>query len=294
MKHILAALLACVLLSSLHAQPSGNFRLLPKDNEVKGWTRKGEPRSFKAEKLWEYINGGADVYIDYGFKEVVTVDLAAGDKSMVIDVYEFADFEGAFGLYARERAPSYKFISIGAGGYQEGVSLNFYQAKNYIKISAFSDDQDTRTAMKKAADIVSRNIGTFKKAPTLLAYFLPGGLVKNSETFEKKNYLGRNELRDTYTAQYTVKGKSLTAFFSQADTPASAETRLKGLRPALSQPGSKDKAYAGLGTSVLTGKHREAKDVVLLVKGRILLGVYPATDASLVKGFLKDFVARFP
>ena len=283
----------CVIASCI-GQASLLFKLLPRDGDVKGWTRKGDARSFKAEQLWEYINGGADVYLDYGFKEVVTVDLASSEKNLVVDLYEFDTFEGAFGMYARERAPTYHYKNYGAGGYLEGVSLNFYQAKNYVKISAFSDDADTKKAMDKVAQIVSGNIGTYKKTPTLLGYFMPDDLVRFTETFEKKSYLGRAELRESYTAQYKVKGKTVTAFFSACESAAAAETRLKGLRAALTQAGSKDKEYAALSASVLTGRHREVKDVVFIVKGKNILGVHPVTDIAATRKFLKEFAARFP
>ncbi|MBL0176638.1 MAG: hypothetical protein IPP94_15465 [Ignavibacteria bacterium] len=268
------------------------LRLLPKSGEHKGWMHKGAPRVFEHDKLWEYINGGADVYLDFGFQRVVTVDLENGKRSMTVDLYEMKTLEGAFGIYARERAPTYAFQSIGAQGYLEGVALNFYQANYYAKITAFSDDQETRAAMQKIAGIVSQKIGIVKKAPSLLGFFPAFGLQKHSETFEMKSYLDRTELRGAYTAKYTVKGKSFTAFFATADNNTSALSRLRALKAALSQPVSKNKDYAGLGDEVLTGRHREAKDIVLIAKGRYIVGLFPATDAKVAKEFLKGFLSR--
>jgi hypothetical protein len=268
------------------------LRLLPKGGEVKGWNRKGDTRVFEKEKLWEYINGGADVYLDYGFQRVVTVDLENGKRSMTIDVYEMKTLDGAFGIYARERAPTYSFQPIGTEGYLEGVALNFYQVQYYVKINAFSDDQETKTAMQKIAAGVSQRIGTLKKAPTLLGFFPSNGLVKHSENFDMKSYLNRAELRGAFSAGYSLKGKSFTAFFVPTDSKQSAATRLKGCKPALSNTGAKDKEYAGLGDEVLTGKHREVKELVLIAKGRYIVGLHPATDAKIAKEFLKGLISR--
>jgi hypothetical protein len=283
-------LLLCVT-ATLVAGPDA-LRLLPKSGEVKGWLHKGAPRVFEHDKLWEYIDGGADVYIDFGFQRVVTVDLENGKRSMTVDLYEMKTLEGAFGIYARERAPTYAFQSIGTQGYLEGVALNFYQANYYAKITAFSDDQETRGAMQKIAGLVSQKIGIVKKAPSLLGFFPAFGLQKNTETFEMKSYLDRVELRGAYTAKYTVKGKSFTAFFTPTDNTTSALSRLRTLKAALSQPVAKNKEYAGLGDEVLTGKHRDAKDVVLISKGRYIVGLFPATDAKAAKEFLKGFLSR--
>ena len=62
--------------------------LLPSDNAVKGWKQSTAPKIYKDSQLWEYINGGADVYLDYGFQRVATVDLSSGKRTVVVDIYE--------------------------------------------------------------------------------------------------------------------------------------------------------------------------------------------------------------
>jgi hypothetical protein len=48
--------------------------LLPDDNVVPGWTRGAETRFFNPDNLFEYIDGAADGYVNYGFQEVVTAE----------------------------------------------------------------------------------------------------------------------------------------------------------------------------------------------------------------------------
>ena len=268
------------------------LRLLPKNGELKGWNRKGDARIFENDKLWEYIDGGADVYLDYGFQRVVTVDMENGKRTMTVDIYEMKTLEGAFGIYARERAPTYAFKPIGTEGYLEGVALNFYQAQYYVKINGFADDQEMKAAMQKIAAIVAQNIGVLKKAPSLLGFFPQNGLLKHSENFDMKMHLGRSELRGAYSAKYTVKGKTFTAFFVPTESRQGASARLRALKAALTQPGYKDKEYKGLGDEVLTGKHREAKEIVFILKGKYLVGVYPATDAKVSREFLASLISR--
>jgi len=284
--------LLILLLSAAQLDASQLFRYLPRDGEVSGWTRKEAPRSWVSQKLWEYINGGADVYLDYGFKEVAAVELSDGTHSMTVDVYEFETFEGAFGMYARERAPSYRFIKIGAQGYHQGLSLNFYQSKYYVKITAFSDDIATRNAVRKMADAVTRNIGTYRKAPPLLQFLPTLHKQRDTETWEAKTYIGRSELRGAFTAQYSQGGKRWTAFFTDCGSASTASARLRTLRGSLTQTGKYDKAYSRLGVDVLTGNHREAKEVVFLVKDKYLLGVHPARDTKLMNAFLKNFLEK--
>lgn len=264
---------------------------LPRDNVVKGWTRKGEARLFASTKLWEYIDGGADVYIDFGFLRVATVELKNETRNIVADIYEFRTPEGAFGMYARERAPTYAYSAFGAEGYHEGVALNFYQAKYYVKLTAFSDDQQTRLAMPKLARAISRSIGSAGAKPAMLALLPERNREKHTESFEAKSWLGSTALRDAWTARYTVGGKRCTYFFCDAGSSPAARTRFQTLRSVLTSPGSSDKRYDALGDGILTGRHKEAGEILFVLKGKYVCGIYPAKDEA-VKNFLENAISR--
>ena len=48
--------------------------VLPADGDLPGWSLATEPMHFEADNLWEYINGQADFFIDYGFVRVDTAE----------------------------------------------------------------------------------------------------------------------------------------------------------------------------------------------------------------------------
>lgn len=266
--------------------------LLPKNNDIKGWMRTGEPRLFENSKLWEYIDGGADAYIDYGFQRVATVELKNGKSTIVVDVYDMKTLEGAFGIYARERAPTYHFIKIGAEGYQEGVALNFYQDKFYIKLIAYTDDAQTRQTLTQIAQFISKKIVGAKKQPSTLSLFPQKGKDSHTELYEVKNYLGETALRETYSARYILNGKKFTLFMCDTKSESSAKVRFQSLRSSLTNVGSFDKQMQGFGDAVLTGKHREAKEIVMIQKGKYIVGLHPFVDDGAVKEFLKSFTNK--
>lgn len=274
---------ATILLLLLCAHAAGAqalYRLLPGSKDIPGWTRKGEPRLYEHTKLWEYIDGGADVYIDFGFQRVATVELAQDKRSIVVDAFEMSNLEGAFGLYARERAPSYHFISMGAEGYQESTALNFYQGRYYIKLTGYTSDQGTKTGLQAVARFVSSKIGGPKAGPQQLALLPSDGREKHTESYEIASWLGRAELRGSWVGRYTSKGKKYTLFFAAAASPSAAVSRLRALRSALNSVGAHDKLFAGIGKELLTGKQRDAGDIVLVVKGNTIVGLYPASEAT--------------
>ncbi len=290
-RHI--SILGCLFLLAVAANsaPPDIRSLLPKNNEVKGWVRDGKVRVFSHDELWEYIDGGADVYLDYGFRKVAAVDMKNGSRTITLDIYDMKKLEGAFGMYARERSPGYKFIKIGAEGYREGVALNFYQSRYYVKLTAFSDDAVTRKALTRLAGVVSKNIGSGKKPPALLSLFPPKGMKKHTETYEAKRFLGSTALRGSFTAKYQRRGAKFTAFICRAKSAARAKSRLNSFRPKLSGRGSLDDLVQDLGDQILTGRVKSG-DVVLVRKGAYILGIVPAPKSRTTTTFMKKFLAR--
>src|SRR4051794_27389697 len=70
-------------------------------------TAVGQPSLYKPDNLYEYIDGGADVYLLYDFQQLLHQELKDGGAELTADIYEMRTPEDAFGIYAAERSPSY-------------------------------------------------------------------------------------------------------------------------------------------------------------------------------------------
>ncbi len=89
-----------------------------------------------------------------------------------------------------------------------------------------------------------------------------------------------------------MNGKKFTIFVCNAASESSAKTRFQSLRSSLTNVGLFDKQMQGFGDAVLTGKHREAKDIVIIQKGKYILGLHPFVDDGAVKEFIKSFISK--
>ncbi len=72
---------------------------------IPGWKRQGPPERFNKEGLYGYIDGGAEIVLQYGFRELAVFKFkpAAGpaaSKELVLEIYRMASGEAAFGLYS--------------------------------------------------------------------------------------------------------------------------------------------------------------------------------------------------
>jgi hypothetical protein len=73
-----------------------------------------EPASFyKPDTLYEYIDGGADVYLLYDFQRLLHQNFRTPGGELTADIYDLGKPENAFGIYSAERSPRYKFVTLG-------------------------------------------------------------------------------------------------------------------------------------------------------------------------------------
>ena len=82
----------------------GLAALVPK---LEGWALSEAPRSYFPETLFEYINGAAESYLSYDFRELVVADLQkkGTEATLTAEIYDMADPVNAFGIFGAERYP---------------------------------------------------------------------------------------------------------------------------------------------------------------------------------------------
>ena len=75
--------LAIALLASLGCSKkpvAASANPFPESNQVQGWTRSDEIRTFPAAELWKYIDGDAEKYLKAGVESTSTSDYKFQDK----------------------------------------------------------------------------------------------------------------------------------------------------------------------------------------------------------------------
>jgi hypothetical protein len=55
------------------------------------------------DELWDYINGGGEPYLAFGFVRITETRYASDAGQVKLDLWEFEDADGAFGGYSKDR-----------------------------------------------------------------------------------------------------------------------------------------------------------------------------------------------
>jgi len=80
------------------AEPLPAARLIPASSD--SVQHAGDPALYRGDELYNYIDGGAPQYIEYGFAEVASQEILFRERTYIFDVYRMADDLAAFGIYS--------------------------------------------------------------------------------------------------------------------------------------------------------------------------------------------------
>ncbi|MFI5097475.1 MAG: DUF6599 family protein [Candidatus Acidiferrales bacterium] len=250
-------------------------------------TAQGAPSFYGPDNLYQYMDGGADVYLLYDFQVLLHQDLKSGQADVSVDIFDMGNSEDAFGIYAAERAPGYNFLDIGIEAYRNEGILNFLQDRYYIKLAGFGPGSDD--LLEKLARLLSERIAGTQKFPSLLDNLPQEHRVKHSEQFTRQDPLGHRFLSPAYIVSYKQGEVESKLLISVAQDPAEAKTRLEALTKYFSESG-KCEAAPDLGDGAIQASNTFEGRVIAVAQGRYLIVVLnPASDAAaLLKKTVQD------
>ena len=173
----------------------------PEDNAAPGWTRDGGPQEYEGEDLYTYIDGGADIYHEYGFRRVIVQDYKnAGGRSVSLEIFEMTTPAAAFGMFSFKRSGKGKSLELGGGAELEDYYLNFWTGRFLVTLTGFDEAAETKAGLKALAGVVDSKMKDRGDAPRLIRILPEGGLVPGSVKY-LKGIIGLNNTYDLYTAR---------------------------------------------------------------------------------------------
>jgi hypothetical protein len=179
---------------------------------IDGWKMQGKVEVYQPENLYEYIDGAADLYINYGFQRLYVAEYTGQQGgSVVVEIYYQKTPYHSFGIYSQERSTGGSFLNIGAQAYIEPPVLNFVKGNAYVKLNSYKLDNPLDVLSTFATRIAEKLDGT-GLMPSILRCFPEQDKIANSEKFVASNFLGMDFFHDAFTADYSVNGNSFQLF----------------------------------------------------------------------------------
>lgn len=187
---------------------------------------------YDGNSLWGLINGGADLYLEYGFDKLLLQEISWQGIDFRIEIYKMINSESAFGIFSIFRYQCSKEDTI-----TQYICITKYQVQTavgeyYISIS---NSVGNSTSQKLSMNLLENYLSKIDSKPYELPMFLVANKL-NGFKKEIKIIKGEMGLQNGYPAWWDL----LTQFYGYTIYIISAERDDKFIRMALIKFKSED------------------------------------------------------
>ncbi len=277
----------CVSCLMFACQPQdSSVSFLPRTASEKKWRRERTIARYTPENLYEYVNGEAELYHLYGFRDLVSASyILDGDDShsMTVDIYRMKDALNAFGLYSCYRASEYQYLPIGNEGYRTESEILFFKDAYVVEIRAGDSAPETAEAMYEAALLIDQKIPS-APLPGMLSLLPSEHQKEHTLRYIPTAMLNQSFLPEGLEAVYLM-GQEMTGFIVLFKDDQEAGRGFRELLGFYGPSGDADDREAG--RSPFVRIDTALNDQLLLMhQNHIILGVRGCTNAEIGKKLL--------
>jgi hypothetical protein len=146
---------------------------LPPSGEIAGWTQSDTPENYRGDKLFAMMNGGADIYHEYGFRQALSAEYEGfRRKSIKLEIYEMESPAAAYGIYTFKIGAGGKALAIGREALLEDYYLNFWKGNLLVTVIGQDSEEGTVQGVVALAKAVDARIAKTGERPGLVGLLL--------------------------------------------------------------------------------------------------------------------------
>jgi len=223
-------------------------------HEICGWRGDGQDATYDRETVFQYIDGAAEVYLTYPFRQVFVRRFAkAGAKPLVAEVYDMGSSADAYGIFSFEREEEKQ--GIGQGYEYAAGWLRLWRGPYYVSVLCQPETPEGREAVMALGSSIAEAIPATGPPPAVLGFLPPSGLLPNTVRYfhshhclnyhyfvADQNILELGPKTECVLARYQQEGGKphlLLVRYPSAETAAAAlRSFLKAYLPEGRQSGS--------------------------------------------------------
>ena len=209
------------------------FDLLP--GRIDGWSVSGKDRSYTRDTIFDYMNGGGEMYLAYDFRKLFVREYAKPSApSIVAEVYQMASSEDAFGILTNDTGG--KAVKLGQGAlYAEGL-LRFWKNDVFVRVHARKETDETRATLLKLGQEIADSVPKDGRLPTVVACLPTDGLIDESVHYfhtqstlnflyylANTNLLNLNPGTEAVLARYQIANHKIRLLLVSYPAPESAK-----------------------------------------------------------------------
>jgi hypothetical protein len=216
--------------------------LVPRDERTRPWVLAGEPQVYDRDNLYEYLDGQAQTYLDYGMHSCIHAEYhhqTQPEQRMTLDLFQFADAVGAYGLASSMRSGQAEPLEIGAVGYWQDGKLHWVRGRVYARVIAPHERLAGYSAAVYLAMVADGKMSLPATLPAELLVLPRQNRIVGSEMFLARDMLGHDFLGAGWMTTFrSTAGPDFQLFWIPTTSVEQASDRFDRLRQFASEAGS--------------------------------------------------------
>jgi hypothetical protein len=182
--------------------------------QVTGFARTGEIKIYSADSLHSYLGDADDEYLRYGVVQAASCEYGRDNTIYAVDLFEFSNLLGAFGIYGRKRLPDDRFISLGSESLIGNGYIYYYKNRYFMTINSLGNDLPDWQSLNNFAATIDSLIPGIGRYPEQLALFPDKRLIAHSEKFWPRGFDNYEVPESCFSADYQRNGETSRLFYA--------------------------------------------------------------------------------
>jgi hypothetical protein len=206
---------------------------------IEDWRISAKDQIYNRDNLYKYINGGAELYISYGFKKVINRTYSKREQpDILVDIFDMGSSHNAFGVFSHSREAIDNTFGQGSQ-YTQGLLL-FWKNHYFVSVLASPETAESKNAVFNIARKIETAIKGKGPLPEILTFLPEQSLVRESIRYfhhyiwlntyfylADRDILHINEKTDVILAKYGEEKKRYILLLVQYKNNKDAKTAYK-------------------------------------------------------------------
>lgn len=175
-------------MAASQAAAAAGSPVFPEASFAAAWAKSGPLRTFTGQDLFNQIDGGAELFLEFGFARLRLQAYARPDKAeLTLDAYEMESAASALGIYLMKMGQETPFPEIAARNSSEEAQLTILKGRYFVQVDNLGDVRASRAEAAALANAFLAGVAE-EPAATPLALLPVEGKVAGSERLIRGPY----------------------------------------------------------------------------------------------------------
>jgi len=250
--------------------------------------------TYGPDNLYEYINGQAPYYLQFGFRAVLVGEYgveAGAMPELIVDVYDMDERSNAYGLFMESFPPEEELAPLGNDGFFGYNVAAFWKGPYYVRVTSLTEEDRSYT-VHAVAELVAGRIEDGEHGLEEFAAFPAEGLLPGTLSFSKVAAFGLHYMKDTFLGSYEGEEAVYRLFYSRLEGEGEARDMLAAHRDYLESAGEEIVVEEGVREELVWGEHQYIGAILMIRKGNLVVGSVRLGDREAAEAAVRELLRR--